>query len=340
LAHALHEPCYIVEPHPPGIELPPNGLPVFVLNYENDDESHHRFGRDSQLTFVAPADGQYLVRVWDVRGIGGPEFKYQLSVRPPRPDFVVKTTGQDHSVPVGAGRKFGIELQRIDGFDGPVRLDIAGMPPGFSVTTPIVVEAGQDRAWGTIWADEGAAQPADETAGKTVITATATIQERLVEREVGSLGKIKLGEKPTVLVELRPDRDPGQTTGEAAAVIEIRPGTTTTATVSIRRQGHDGRVGFGGEEAAFNAPHGVYVDNIGLNGVLIVEGDVERQFFLTAEPWVPPMERWIFVESDVEGTPTSRPALLRVLPALDPTAAGIPAAAILGESSSGTQDSR
>jgi hypothetical protein len=57
LAHPLGEPIYIVEPHPPGTSLVANGLPVFKLNYENDDDGTRNAGSDSRLFFVAPADG-------------------------------------------------------------------------------------------------------------------------------------------------------------------------------------------------------------------------------------------------------------------------------------------
>jgi hypothetical protein len=73
-AHALDEPGYIVVPYPVGTELPNNGLPVFTLYYENDDDAQRKLGKDSRLTFVAPADGTYLVRVSDVRGFGGDDF--------------------------------------------------------------------------------------------------------------------------------------------------------------------------------------------------------------------------------------------------------------------------
>ncbi len=66
LAHALGEPCYIVEPYPPGTELVPNGLPVFPIYFENDDEARRELGADSRLYFTAPADGDYLVRIRDV----------------------------------------------------------------------------------------------------------------------------------------------------------------------------------------------------------------------------------------------------------------------------------
>jgi hypothetical protein len=52
-----------------------------------------------------------------------------------------------------------------------------------------------------------------------------------------------------------------------------------------------------------------------LNGVLITESETERTVLLQAEPWVEPSERLVFVEASVDGAPTSRPVLLRVLPA-------------------------
>jgi hypothetical protein len=75
-------------PYPIGTELPNNGLPVFTLYYENDDDSQRKLGKDSRLTFVAPADGAYFVRVTDVRGFSGEDFKYELIIRRPMPDFI------------------------------------------------------------------------------------------------------------------------------------------------------------------------------------------------------------------------------------------------------------
>ena len=44
ITHALNEPCYIVEPHPPGTKLIPNGLPQYTLYYENDDDGWRKLG--------------------------------------------------------------------------------------------------------------------------------------------------------------------------------------------------------------------------------------------------------------------------------------------------------
>lgn len=317
LAHALHEPAYIVEPHPPGVELPPNGLPVFTLNYENDDDSQRRLGDDSRLTFVAPKDGEYFVVVRDIRDSQGEDFKYDLTIRAPKPDYKGKVLNENPVIAPGTGKKFGIEIERIDGFAGAVDISVRGLPEGFTVPGPLQVEPGHDRVWATIIADEGAKTPDEEVSNKVEIVAAARVDGEIVERTIGPLGKIKVEESAKLLVDLTPDHEP--TMGDAQyPVVELKAGSTTTATIRITRKDHKARVGFGSEDGAVNAPHGVYVDNIGLNGVLIVEGQNERQFFITAEPWVKPMERVIFVESGDAGRPTSNPVILRILPADQP----------------------
>jgi len=319
LAHALHEPAYIVEPHPVGEELPPNGLPVFTLNYENDDDSQRRLGADSRMTFVAPADGDYFVSVRDVRGQQGEDFTYSLVVRPPQPNFKCKVLDSNPKVAAGTGRKFGVEAERVDGFDGPIEIEISGLPEGFYVPGPLQIEPGHDRLWATLWAEPDAKTPDKDALEKIELFATAQIDGKSVRQSIGSLGKIEVSESPKLLVQLIPDHET-EAPDDRYPVVELKAGTTTTATIRITRQDHEGRVGFGNESGAVNAPHGVYVDNIGLNGVLIVEGQDERQFFITAESWVKPVERVIFVEAGEAGKPTSNPVLLRVLPPDQPNA--------------------
>ena len=148
--HANFEPVYVVEPHPPGAKLSDNGLPVFQLNYTNDDDGERKFGRDSRLLFTAPADGSYLIRVCDSRGEAGPLFVYRLIVRPPHPDFKILLPDANPTVNAGSGKRFRVQADRLDYFDGDIRLDITGVPPGFAVTTPLVIQAGHLEAVGVL----------------------------------------------------------------------------------------------------------------------------------------------------------------------------------------------
>jgi hypothetical protein len=92
----------------------------------------------------------------------------------------------------------------------------------------------------------------------------------------------------------------------------VAPGQTITAKVRIERNEFKERVEFGGFDSGRNLPHGVYVDNIGLNGLMIVEGQIEREFFITAAKWVPEQSRLFHLQSKVDGNQTSWPVILHV----------------------------
>lgn len=294
--HAVGEVCYIVAPHPPGTQLLPNGLPVFTVYYENDDDGRRRLGRDSRLTFTAPADGAYLVRVSDVRGFDGDAFAYRLTIRQPQPDFRVSVSGSDPTVKAGGGRGITFNAERIDDFDGDITVEVSGLPPGFSISTPVVIPAGHSSASAVLYATADAPKPTDENASMSKVTATASVNGSPVTHDVRNLGHIKLAPRGNVLVRLEP------------AEITIAPGQSVPATLKIERHDFDNRVNF----SVDNLPHGVIVDNIGLNGVLIRENETERQIFLTARSWVPEQSRQAHAVGADAGGEASPPVWIHV----------------------------
>lgn len=301
-AHALGEPGYVVVPYAVGTELPNNGLPVFTVNFENDDDAQRKLGKDSRLTFVAPADGSYLIRVTDVRGLSGDNFTYELMVRRPVPDFQVKLTGDNPTIGATSGKPFTVKAERIDNYSGPIRVDIAGVPPGFAVTTPLVIAEGLYEAYGVINALEGAAAPTEEQLKAINVTAAATVCGHERTKDVNSLGTIKLADKPKVVAYLEPTDPHGSTE------ITITPGGTVTLKLRVERNGFDDRIAF---EAA-NLPHGIIVDDIGLSGVLVREKEFERTIVLRAESWLPEQERLFYATAQVEGNQCTRPLVIRV----------------------------
>lgn len=327
-AHYLDEPAYIVRPLAVGSNPIPTGLPVFELGYVNDDSGDRKLGTDSRLTFTAPADGDYLVRVSDTRGFGGEKFAYRLTVRRPRPDFAISFGDRNPTVNAGSAKRFVVRAERIDGFDGEIRVDITGAPPGFSITSPLVIEAGQDRAWGVVHAAAEASAPSKENAAGSKATARATIGGREITKIVDALGEIKLAAKPKLLVRLELDRPeltaasgdaapkapkPGEgpvaeTTASEPLPVVIAPGTTVTARLVIERNGFEGEVKFDVD----NLPHGVIVDNIGLSGILITADRSERQLFLSARDWVSEQTRAFQAVAQAEGNQASLPLLLKV----------------------------
>lgn len=305
-AHAKDEPCYIVEAYPAGSKIVENGLPVFPLFYGNDDDAERKLDKDSRLTFTAPADGSYLVRVTDVRGFVGDKHHYTLIVRPPRADFAVTVNTMNPKIPAGSGQRLKFTLNRIDNFEGDVRLDIAGLPTGFSASSPVVIAAGHAETTSVLNAEKDAPEPKKEDWERTTVLATGMIDGRLVTKTIGSLGEIKLEKAPQIRVILTPD-DPRFVSADGT--LQIQPGTTMTAKIVVERNGFDGDVKFDVD----NLPHGVIVDNIGLSGVLVRANETERQIFLTARPWVSPTTRLIHAVAQVQGNQASRPVALQVV---------------------------
>ncbi|QEF99971.1 WD domain, G-beta repeat [Stieleria maiorica] len=310
--HALGEPAYIVRPLPPGAEPLANGLPVFDVTYENDDDPQRLAGKNSRLLFTAPQDGLYTVRIADTRGEGGDDYGYALAIRPAEPGFRPSSKTISKPLHPATGREFQVQVDRIDGYDGPVTFQIDGLPDRLVSNFPLTIEAGQRFATGMIWADpnekgwEGEIEP--------TLTAWAMVAEKRVERKAGSPGKLKFDPGPAQVISVIKPAG-----AEIAAhenwTLQVPRGETVSARVLIqRREGFKNEVSFGKEQSGRNASQGVYVDNIGLNGLLILAGQSDREFFVTADKTAVPGKRSFFLTANIDGGLTSHPITVEVLP--------------------------
>jgi WD40 repeat protein len=318
--HGLDEACYVVEPKPVGSKIVANGLPVFTLNYTNDDDGERQLGKDSRIIFTAPEKGRYLIRVSDTRGWSGDRYTYRLIVRPPAPDFTPTLVAKGvASIPAGSGEQFLVRVDRADGFDGEVRVEISGVPAGFFVSTPIVVQAGHLTAAGCVYALPEAKTGATDFS-KVKLTATASVKSQPSMKSLGGFSQITVEAPPKQLLFMEPDLA-GKPTGDGKTVpaipyeITVAPGGRVSAWLRVARNGNDALLALDVE----GLPHGIVVDSIGLNGVQIRAGENEREVFLTCASWVPEQDRLCHVVSgnaaakeSVEGVQTSFPVLLKV----------------------------
>jgi hypothetical protein len=315
ITHALNEPAYTVVPYAPGAKLPPSGLPAFPVYYENDDDGQRALGADSRVDFVAPRDGDYVAVVSDVRGFGGPAYKYELTARRPRPDFEVEVKLDDVKINPGSGREFIIKVNRIDGFAGEVHVDVEKLPPGFYATTPVIVEAGQIYAYGVVNAERDACAPTSEAAAAVRIRSSAVIAGSRRIKEATRLESLQLGEPPKVQVAVLPPGggDPSWKPGMPLE-LEIAPGESISAMVRIDRAGDfKGDVLLGKDLAGRNLPHGVYIAEVGLNGLLILDGENQREITITAAKWVEETTRSFHLRAELPGdNEASWPVKLRV----------------------------
>jgi hypothetical protein len=305
-AHAINSAAFKVEIHPPAVSFPPNGMPVVPLDWRNDDAPG--LGSDSQVLFDVPADGTYIIRVRDVRNLAGDDFTYRLVVRPRHEDFRIALDPENPNIPRGGSLPVTVNLDRLDGFNGPVDVRIEGLPEGITATATRIGPdnnsgiltltstenaghvASADRPPSVSTASEGGASvnasaapsatPVAETAGPATwnpramrVIASAMIGGQQIERPTTpgfGAHHLTITSPPDIKVSIEPQ------------VAEIAPGQQARFTVTIeRRNAFSGRV----PVEVLNLPHGLHVLDVGLNGVLINETETSRSFVVACEPW-------------------------------------------------------
>ncbi len=298
-AHAINSFAFKVEVHPPGATFPPNGMPVVDLNYESDDGGPG-LGSDSQILFDVPADGRYIVRVRDVRDLGGDDFFYRLVIRPRQEDFRISLDPENPNIPRGGSLPVTVNLDRLDGFNGPVDIRIEGLPAGITAT-PARIGLDLFTAVLTFTADPGEpggtprltprAPPADTGARQPMTfktIASAKIGNQLVDRPTTpgfGMHQASVTSPPDLTVSVDP------------VVATISPGQELKFTVTIeRRNAFAGRV----PVDVLNLPHGLRVLDVGLNGVLINETETSRSFVVACDPWAEPGPLLFYAAPKVE----------------------------------------
>jgi hypothetical protein len=271
----------------PSTSFPSNGLPVVTIYYRNDDGGP-MYGKDSRLNFVSPEDGEYIVRVKDVRGMQGEQFAYRLSIHEPAPDFTIFADPENPNVPRGGSIPITITAYRADGFNGDIQVKLLGLPAGFSATTG-VIRPGQHSTVLLISAANDASasfplriQAIAESSGQPITRALNTDDRVAI---------VSIAPEPELLVWTEP------------AQVTLEPGGSAFVNIKIKREREfAGRVPFD----VRNLPHGVIVTDVGLNGVMITEEEITQRFRLAAEDWVMPMEQPVFVVGRIETSAPQR----------------------------------
>ena len=196
-----------------------------------------------------------------------------------------------------------VTAERKDGFSGPIDVELVDLPAGLTSTagripadedtTVLMIAASPDASLDAHKARLRTVEPGPapyEVSGVAALTLVgrASIDGTVVSREA------ERGD-PLDVVALAPQPDLVVTT--TAERVELAPGGDATLTVKVERHnGFTARVPI----SVMNLPHGVRVDDIGLNGVMITENETSRTVHLVAEPWMQPLSQPIVVVGRVE----------------------------------------
>lgn len=309
IAHALNEPAWIVRQLAPGQEPISNGLPIFPVYYSNDDDPRRRGGKDSLIEFLAPEDGRYFIRLRDTRGLSGDDFKYTLSITQPNPRFLFRLETNELTLRPEVGTEFVVSAERFDGLEGDIQIGFENVPQGVKLVEPLTIERGQLKAIGQVRPIGNDLSQIPKEFEITLVAKCQMAGQEVFAAEKPKI-KVKVNETPTMKLKIVGKDDPDD--APAISSLNIRPGQTISAKLVIQRGQLKGDIAFGGDDSGRNLPHGCFVDNIGLNGLLIPAGQSTREVFITAAPIVQPQRRVFHLRGNVDGNPTSLPIELIV----------------------------
>ena len=79
--------------------------------------------------FEAPADGDYVVHLKDVRGLEGKNFAYRLSIQEADADFQLGADVMNPNIPRGGSELVTVVANRVRGYEGPIDIQAEGLPP-------------------------------------------------------------------------------------------------------------------------------------------------------------------------------------------------------------------
>jgi hypothetical protein len=207
----------------------------------NDDA----FGKDAALVFTPPADGDYVVRLRDLNSKGGDTFVYYLECDWARPDFTLRCDCDKAMIGPGSSTAWYVHVTRLNGFDGPVRVEVKGLPKGVTasaLTIPatmtqglLVLTAGPDAARDAINVDVLGTAAVSGERGNETLTRRATPNQEIY-LPGGGRGRFDVNLQ-TVCVTDQSDILKVEVT---PSVVTLKPGGEVRLDVTVhRRQDYD-----------------------------------------------------------------------------------------------------
>jgi hypothetical protein len=97
----------------------------------NNDDT---FGKDAALVFTPPADGDYILRIRDLNSKGGETAIYYLEADWAQPDFTLRCDPDKAMIGPGSSTAWYVHITRSNGFAGPVRVEVNGLPDGITAS--------------------------------------------------------------------------------------------------------------------------------------------------------------------------------------------------------------
>lgn len=114
---------------------------IYVNGGANSEADDGLSTKDANFYFKAPADGEYYVTVRDLHDRGGERFAYHLSAELSGPEFEVHGEYYYAQIAPGTNMMWFARVKRLNGFDGPIEMNIEGLPEGVTFE-PVTLPSG------------------------------------------------------------------------------------------------------------------------------------------------------------------------------------------------------
>ncbi|MBY0229045.1 MAG: PPC domain-containing protein [Gemmataceae bacterium] len=255
----------------------------------NDDAN----GKDAALAFAPPSDGDYVLRVRDLNGKGGPEWVYHIEAEPQRPGFSLKCDGDKAMVGPGSRMAWFVKLTRTGGFDGPVTVEAKGLPPGVTASE-CVIQPGQAQGLIVLSASPDAKVGASlvELVGKASVGTERVVPSQEIYSPGGGRALFDVSTFAVAVTDLSDILDVSVSSYEAV----LKPGGEARLEVEIKRKpGHTKGVSVDvllrhlGQVFGNTLPRGVTIDE-GKSKTLLGAGS-KGVIVLKAAADAPPVEK-------------------------------------------------
>jgi len=101
----------------------------------NNDDA---FGKDAMLVFTPPTDGDYILRIRDLNSKGGDTAVYYIEADWAKPDFTLRCDPDKAMIGPGSSTPWYVHATRTNGFVGPIKIEVQGLPKGVSATALVI----------------------------------------------------------------------------------------------------------------------------------------------------------------------------------------------------------
>jgi hypothetical protein len=143
---------------------------------KNNDDAN--LSADSLIDHTFAAEGEYVIRVGDTTGLGGPDRVYRLRIHPPRPDFSLTVSPDNPRVTAGGAIALKVLVKRREGFTGDIELAVLNLPKG-AIASPATLMGSQVEQTISL------TMPANATPGITAISVVGKtkIEEKAISHQ-------------------------------------------------------------------------------------------------------------------------------------------------------------